>query len=64
MSALIVTMIDNPLCAITGHRICNDCMQSCIFQKQEPVDTPSGRIPYFATDSYIALGGWRFMIYC
>ena len=24
----------------TGHRICNDCMKSCIFQKQEPVDIP------------------------
>src|SRR5215203_3616094 len=24
----------------TGHRICNDCMKSCIFQKQEPVNIP------------------------
>ena len=24
----------------TGHRICNDCMKSCIFQKQDPVDIP------------------------
>ncbi len=32
--------IDNPMCAATGHRICNDCMKSCIFQKQEPVDIP------------------------
>ena len=24
----------------TGHRICNDCMKSCIIQKQEPVDIP------------------------
>ena len=40
MSAWIVTMIDNPFCLITGHRICNDCMQSCIYQKQDPVDTP------------------------
>ena len=24
----------------TGHRICNDCMKACIFQKQEPVDIP------------------------
>src|SRR5262249_12302985 len=24
----------------TGHRICNDCMKSCIYQKQEPVDIP------------------------
>ena len=28
------------MCAGTGHRICNDCMKSCIFQKQEPVDIP------------------------
>ena len=40
MSAWIITMIDNPFCLITGHRICNDCMQSCIYQKQDPVDTP------------------------
>lgn len=37
---LAVIMIDNPLCAATGHRICNDCMKSCIFQKQSPVDVP------------------------
>ena len=32
--------IDNPMCAGTGHRICNDCMKGCIFQKQEPVNIP------------------------
>ena len=32
--------VDNPLVAATGHRICNDCMKSCIYQKQEPVDIP------------------------
>ena len=26
--------------AATGHRICNDCMKSCIYQKQEPVNIP------------------------
>jgi len=26
--------------AATGHRICNDCMKSCIYQKQDPVDIP------------------------
>lgn len=40
LAALIAVMINNPLCALTGHRICNDCMSSCIYQKQEPVDTP------------------------
>ncbi|HVW11335.1 MAG TPA: FAD-dependent oxidoreductase [Bryobacteraceae bacterium] len=40
LGALAVVTIDNPMAAGTGHRICNDCMKSCIFQKQEPVDIP------------------------
>jgi NADPH-dependent glutamate synthase beta subunit-like oxidoreductase/NAD(P)H-flavin reductase len=40
IGALAVVVIDNPMAAATGHRICNDCMKSCIFQKQEPVDIP------------------------
>ncbi len=40
IGALAVVTIDNPMCAGTGHRICNDCMKSCIFQKQDPVDIP------------------------
>ncbi|MGH6718066.1 MAG: FAD-dependent oxidoreductase [Alphaproteobacteria bacterium] len=40
IGALAVAAIDNPLMAATGHRICNDCMKSCIYQKQEPVDIP------------------------
>ena len=40
ISALAVITIDNPMAAATGHRICNDCMKSCIFQKQEPVNIP------------------------
>ena len=32
--------VDNPLLAATGHRICNDCMKACIYQKQTPVDIP------------------------
>ena len=40
LSALAVITIDNPMAAATGHRICNDCMKSCIYQKQEPVDIP------------------------
>ncbi|MGC2659968.1 MAG: hypothetical protein WA324_18575, partial [Bryobacteraceae bacterium] len=40
IGALAVITIDNPMAAGTGHRICNDCMKSCIFQKQEPVDIP------------------------
>ncbi|MBZ5605561.1 MAG: FAD-dependent oxidoreductase, partial [Acidobacteriia bacterium] len=40
IGALAITTTDNPMCAGTGHRICNDCMKSCIFQKQDPVDIP------------------------
>ncbi len=40
IGALAVIMIDNPMVAGTGHRICNDCMKSCIFQKQDPVNIP------------------------
>ena len=40
IAALAVAIIDNPLLALTGHRICNDCMKSCIYQKQDPVNIP------------------------
>ncbi|MBI3183481.1 MAG: FAD-dependent oxidoreductase [Myxococcales bacterium] len=40
LGALAMVMLDNPLCPGTGHRICNDCMKACIFQKQEPVNIP------------------------
>lgn len=40
IGALAIVTIDNPMTAGTGHRICNDCMKSCIFQKQDPVDIP------------------------
>src|SRR5579883_1460900 len=40
IGALAVAAVDNPMLAGTGHRICNDCMKSCIFQKQDPVDIP------------------------
>jgi len=40
LAALAVIMVDNPMVAVTGHRICNDCMRACIFQKQDPVNTP------------------------
>jgi NADPH-dependent glutamate synthase beta subunit-like oxidoreductase len=41
IAALAVTMIDNPLVAATGDRVCNDCIKSCIFQKQDQVDIPT-----------------------
>ena len=40
IGALAMICVDNPLAAATGHRICNDCMKSCIYQKQEPVNIP------------------------
>jgi NADPH-dependent glutamate synthase beta subunit-like oxidoreductase/NAD(P)H-flavin reductase len=40
IAPLAVIMIDNPMCPVTGHRICNDCMKACIYQKQEPVNIP------------------------
>jgi NADPH-dependent glutamate synthase beta subunit-like oxidoreductase/NAD(P)H-flavin reductase len=40
ISALGIICIDNPMVAATGHRICNDCMKACIYQKQEPVNIP------------------------
>jgi len=40
LGALAVMCVDNPMVAATGHRICNDCMKSCIYQKQDPVDIP------------------------
>jgi len=40
VGALAIAIVDNPMIAATGHRICNDCMKACIYQKQEPVDIP------------------------
>ncbi len=40
IASLALVTIDNPMCAGTGHRICNDCMKGCIFQKQDPVNIP------------------------
>jgi NADPH-dependent glutamate synthase beta subunit-like oxidoreductase/NAD(P)H-flavin reductase len=40
LGALSMIMIDNPMLPGTGHRICNDCMKACIYQKQEPVNIP------------------------
>ena len=40
LGALAMICVDNPMVAATGHRICNDCMKACIYQKQDPVDIP------------------------
>ncbi len=40
LAALAIIVADNPTVPATGHRICNDCMKSCIYQKQDPVNIP------------------------
>ena len=40
IGALAMAMVDNPMVPATGHRICNDCMKGCIYQKQDPVNIP------------------------
>lgn len=40
IAALAAVMVDNPMVPATGHRICNDCMKACIYQKQDPVNIP------------------------
>jgi NADPH-dependent glutamate synthase beta subunit-like oxidoreductase len=40
LGALAIICVDNPLCAATGHRVCNDCMKACVYQKQDPVNIP------------------------
>ncbi|MFZ0694562.1 MAG: FAD-dependent oxidoreductase [Alphaproteobacteria bacterium] len=60
LGAMSVAIVDNPMLAGTGHRICNDCMKSCIYQKQEPVDIP--QIETRALRDSLALP-WGFEIY-
>lgn len=40
IAALALAMVDNPLLALTGHRICQDCSNSCIYQPRMPVQVP------------------------
>jgi NADPH-dependent glutamate synthase beta subunit-like oxidoreductase/NAD(P)H-flavin reductase len=60
LGALAIVTLDNPMCAATGHRICNDCMKACIFQKQQPVDIP--QIETRVLKEALALP-WGFEIY-
>lgn len=60
LGAFATIIIDNPMVAATGHRICNDCMRSCIFQKQEPVNVPG--VETEILKSVLALP-WGFEIY-
>ncbi len=40
LASLCIIMINNPLLPALGDNICNDCSLSCIYQKQETVNTP------------------------
>ncbi|WP_192884612.1 FAD-dependent oxidoreductase [Paramagnetospirillum kuznetsovii] len=42
LAALAIIVVDNPMAAGTGHRICNDCMTACVYQNQnrDPVNVP------------------------
>ena len=60
IAALALVCIDNPMLAGTGHRICNDCMKACVFQKQEPVNIP--QIETGVLTDVLALP-WGFEIY-
>ena len=60
LGALGIVVVDNPMCAATGHRICNDCMKACIYQKQEPVDIP--QVETRVLKEVLALP-WGFEIY-
>ena len=60
LGALAIVAVDNPLCAATGHRICNDCMKACIYQRQEPVDIP--QVETRTLKDVLALP-WGFEIY-
>jgi NADPH-dependent glutamate synthase beta subunit-like oxidoreductase/NAD(P)H-flavin reductase len=60
LGAFATIAIDNPMMAATGHRICNDCMKACIYQKQEPVDIPQAETSVLR--DVLALP-WGFEIY-
>ncbi|WP_347939185.1 FAD-dependent oxidoreductase [Rickettsia oklahomensis] len=67
LSALAIIVIDNPMVAATGHRICNDCVKACIYQKQDPVNIPliesnileeTLKLPY-GLEIYLLLTRWN-----
>ncbi len=60
IAALAIAVVDNPMLAATGHRICNDCMKSCIYQKQDPVNIPE--VETRVLKDVLALP-WGFEIY-
>ncbi|MEA2700359.1 MAG: hypothetical protein QOI66_4630 [Myxococcales bacterium] len=60
LGALALICIDNPMLPGTGHRICNDCMKGCVYQKQEPVNIPQTET---ATLTDVLKMPWGFEIY-
>ena len=60
LASLALVCVDNPMLPGTGHRICNDCMKACVFQKQEPVNIP--QIETAVLTDVLALP-WGFEIY-
>ena len=60
LGAFATIAVDNPMMAATGHRICNDCMKACVYQKQEPVDIPQAETSILK--DVLALP-WGFEIY-
>lgn len=59
---MAVITVDNPMCAGTGHRICNDCMVACVYQNQnrDPVNIPQAETR--SLKDLLALP-WGFEIY-
>ncbi len=60
LAAMSIIVVDNPMVAGTGHRICNECSKACIFQKQEPVEIP--QVETRIVKDVLALP-WGFEIY-
>jgi len=60
IGALALVAIDNPMCPGTGHRICNECMKGCIYQKTEPVNIPQIETNVLTTVLFMP---WGFEIY-
>ncbi len=60
IAALAIIVVDNPTVCATGYRICNDCMKSCIYQRQDPVNIPQAETR--TLKDVLALP-WGFEIY-
>ena len=56
IAALAVITVDNPLCAATGHRICNDCMKACIFPEATACGYASSGDTCFTRCSLLTMG--------